>query len=223
MSAECANGADSPVFSFLFCVRSRTLAKEQKLLLSSQKGTENTENESDGLPFRDASPGVSRMIRLLSSNIFNSEEDGHREIGPDAYSEIIRARRDVLEDHRCVENILTLIHCALMALNPTAAFFRSSKTVTLTRKGWKTLKRLLCIFSARHYFRTFMSERSFWGKVTFMKDKPPGSVHVTVQVYQRKEYSSALKKWQICYTNVVSKIRIIPTKSILQKKPITSR
>lgn len=92
-----------------------------------------------------------------------------------------------------------LIHCALVALNPTAAFFQSSKTVTLTRQGWKTLKRLLCIFSARHYFCAFMSEKSFWGKVTFMKDKPPGFVHVTVHVYQRKEYSSALKKWQICY------------------------
>jgi len=96
-------------------------------------------------------------------------EDGHREIGFDGYSEIVHVRRDVLEDHRCMENMLTLIHNTPVALNPTAAFFQNSKTVTLTRKAWKTLKRLLCIFSVRHYFAVFMSEKSFRGKVTLWK------------------------------------------------------
>lgn len=125
MPAECANGADSPVFSLLFCIRSRTLrrlAKEQKLLLSSQKGTENTGKRSDGLPFRNASPDMSRGRFGCSPRIFSEIEDGHREIPvPMHILKIVRARRDVLEDHRCVENILTLIHCAPVALNPTAA------------------------------------------------------------------------------------------------------
>lgn len=137
-------------------------------------------------------------------------EDGHQELGPNAYSEIIRARRHVLKDHRCVENIFMLIHYAPVALNPTAVFFQSSKTVTLMREGWKTLKRLLCIFSVRHYFRAFMSERSFWGKVTFMKDKPPRFVHV----YQRKNIALHLKSGKYATNVVIKNIHTILTKSV---------
>jgi len=150
----------------------RCLAKEQKLLLSSPKGTENTRKRKRRL----AISGVSQGRFDCSPRIFSNRGWLPREIDPDGYSEIVRTQRDVLEDHRCVEYFLTLIHSTPVALNPIAAFFQNSKTVTLTRKVWKTLKRLLCIFSARHYFTVYVREIvPRQGHV--MKGKLPGCVH----------------------------------------------
>lgn len=113
----------------------RRLAVKGQKLLSCRRGKalKIPGTGATACHFASASPSVTRTIRPRARLEYFQIEDGHREreIGPDAYSEIVRARRNVLEDHRHAENILTLIHCAPVALHPTAAFLQ--KTLKLSR------------------------------------------------------------------------------------------
>lgn len=77
-------------------------------------------------------------------------EDSHREIGPDGYSEILFAPDGTSLRVIDVWQTFSRWYTALLwPLTLPLHFCHSCKTVTLTRKTWKTLKRLLCIFSAR--------------------------------------------------------------------------
>jgi len=176
MSTECANGTDLSIF--LSCVSRNVmmLGKRAKIApVVAKRHWKYSETKATACHF-------AMLLRVsqgrfdCSPRIFSNRGWLPREIDPDGYSEIVRTQRDVLEDHRCVEYFLTLIHSTPVALNPIAAFFQNSKTVTLTRKVWKTLKRLLCIFSARHYFTVYVREIvPKQGHV--MKGKLPGCVH----------------------------------------------
>lgn len=138
------------------------------------------EREKDGLPFRDASPPEDDSAARLE--YFQIEDGQPRDRGPDGYSKIVFAPYGT--SLRTIDVWRTFSHRAPAALSPTAAFFQSSKTVTLTREGRikDAEKTFMHLFCATLFRRVYVQEIiSRQGHV--MKGKPSNSVHVIRHVY----------------------------------------